>query len=637
MIFSDELFSEALDGRPVLARLFLLAYYLGGSNRTENEKNSFLEYDMNVFSILPILEKDANYKADKNILYSDNRNRIEMYDGHVIAEKAFKMLPSYAKDDVLFFEPIENNTCIVSCLMGILHTLILSEDNENKSKPCSYSRFLKETRSIDDVQSRLEECKVRFANNKEMLLSEKANAENKLRKLKQEGHPYATNEAEYFRYLKNNVTPMNIRGAYIALVKIFDIFIPAPFDLDFLKKGHTYIVGRSGSGKSELIRTLCRRLTYNFVLLDPHGDLSHDLINSGYNIAPPLFAPHEKRAVINPFDIDDKSPENRELVAQEITDLMAELVEDSGLSRLMTTIIFPIVYTLLKLPYADFKMLSDCINPNSGKARLKSISHLVEPHHKAIWQELESDTYDTSKQSVFNRLQSLLNYRLVMQTLCGKDDFSRAIEPRLHEGKGVIVSLPIPIIGEAVAVTIGRFFMTRMQIWAKRRQSIPEHEREPVVFFVDEFHNFVSQATAKTLDQYGRKFKLYMVLAHQHIQQITDREIRGSVLANTINKIAGMSNTETRQAVSREMAIEADQLESLSPGYFWGRFGSSQAVQFYARRARKDKSIKTPFIESVNGDEFIDGWDGFDQEQDGQEDTRPKPATRKGYKAKFDI
>jgi DNA helicase HerA-like ATPase len=470
-----------------------------------------------------------------------------------------------------------------------------------------------------------------------MLASEKANAEGMIRRLKQEGHPYGTTEAEYIRFLKNNVKPMNIKGAYITLARIFDIFIPAPFDLDFLKNGHTYIVGRSGSGKSELIRSLCRRLAYNFVLLDPHGDLSNDLVNSYGNIAPPRFAPHEKRAVINPFDIDDKSPENRELVAQEITDLMAELVEDSGLSRLMTTIIFPIVYTLLALPYADFKMLSDCINPNAGKARLKSISHLVEPHHKAIWRELEGDTYDTSKQSVFNRLQSLLNYRLVMQTLCGKDDFSRAIEPRLHEGKGVIVSLPIPVIGEAVAITIGRFFMTRMQIWAKRRQSIPEHNRAPVVFFVDEFHNFVSHATAKTLDQYGRKFKLYMVLAHQHIQQITDREIRGSVLANTVNKIAGISNTETRQAIAREMAIEPDQLESLNPGHFLGRFGSSEAFPFYARRARKSEPIKTPFIESVNGAELVDGWEGFDQEQDGHETARPKPGQRKVYKPKFDI
>jgi hypothetical protein len=431
--------------------------------------------------------------------------------------------------------------------------------------------------------------------------------------MKRRGFPYSPSYDEYIRFLQNNFSEVNIGETIISFSQILELFIPSPVNADDFKKGHSYIVGRGGSGKSELLKKITEKLGGFCVVVDPHGDLADDIckFKKGYIYR---IAPHEKRFVINPFDIQDKSQENRELVAQEITDLIAELVEDSGLSRLMTTVIFPIVYTLLKLPYSDFKMLTDCINPSAGKERLKSLRGLVEVHHRAIWSALEDDTYDTSKQSVFNRLQSLLNYRLIGQTLCGIDDFEDSIA-RAESGGTLVVSIPIPEIGEAVAVALGKFFMTRMQIWAKRRNNIPVKDRIPVCLIVDEFHNFLSHSTAVTLDQFGRKFRLFMILAHQHIQQITDREIRGSVLANTINKIAGMSNSETRQTLAKEMQIEAEELENLRPGHFVARLGNREAFPFYSRLVKLDRGRKVTYIESENAGELVDGWEGHDTEQ----------------------
>lgn len=449
------------------------------------------------------------------------------------------------------------------------------------------------------------------------------------------GFPYEATFTEYIRFLDNNFSGVKVSNFSITFQQIKELFIPSQIKATDFQRGHTYIVGRSGSGKSELIKKITEKINGHCVVIDPHGDLADDICKLKTKGQIYRIAPHEKRFVINPFYIDDKSERNRELVAQEITDLVAELVEDSGLSRLMTTIIFPIIYTLLKLPYADFRMLTECINPNTGKARLRELRGLVEPHHRTIWQELENDTYDTSKQSVFNRLQSLLNYRLIVQTLCGVDDFTEAIQ-WAESGAVLSVSLPIPVIGEAVAVTLGRFFMTRMQIWAKRRQELAERDRIPVCLIVDEFHNFLSQATAQTLDQYGRKFKLFMILAHQHIQQITDREIRGSILANTVNKIAGMSNSETRQSVAKEMQIEAETLENLRPGHFVARLGNREAFELYSHMVKLDRSRRIQYFLSENGAELVDGWDGFDREQNTRRNEQPTQLKEKA-KPKFDI
>lgn len=412
-----------------------------------------------------------------------------------------------------------------------------------------------------------------------------------------------------------------------------------------LSKKATYIVGRAGSGKSELLKSLWKSMDRGSVILDPHGDLADELaLFDGVR----MIAPHRKRFVINPFDIQDKSEENRALVAQEITDMLVEMIRDIGISSLMETISFPIIYTLLKLPYADFKMFCDCIDPDSGKARLASISHLVEPIHVSIWNKLEkTDTYDTSKQSIFNRLQGFLNKKMILQTVCGLDDFECLLDAKTGVKNGsIVVSVPIPEMGEDVAITLGRFFMARMLIWAKRRRDVLPSQRTPVYFFVDEFQNFMTETTAKTLDQFGRKFGLLMILANQHIQQLSP-EIKSSVLANTPNKIAGMSNGETRQKLAHEMGIDPEELAGLKTGFFMVSLDGQPATIMHARMVQ-GTGTRREFVPSQNGAEILDGWDGYDQEQDTHqpdqvsESSQPrqdKKATprKQGYKPKFDI
>lgn len=375
------------------------------------------------------------------------------------------------------------------------------------------------------------------------------------------GFPYKPTIADYIRYNETNDTryrerKTGVKSSIIQRPEYMDfkfsdlkkLFYPSPLSWRIFENAHTYIVGRGGSGKSELLKTIIFQCLYektHRIVIDPHGELADDiaLIDGKKKIID--FS--KNRFTINLFDTKDKSSENRELVAQEITDLLGELMEDSSLSRLMKTVAFPIIYTLLRLPYADFSMLRDVIHPTDGVEKLKALENLVEPHHRAIWGDLMGDAYDTTKRSVFNRLQSLLNYSGIYNNLCGKDDFKALIPKKLNrEDDGTlfaVFSLPSTKIGSEVSNTLGRVLMTRLQIWAKRRGTLPPQQREKVIVFIDEFQNFLSYATAQTLDQFGRKFGLNLVMAHQHTAQLTDREIKASVLANTKNKIVGVVTT----------------------------------------------------------------------------------------------
>jgi len=638
----------------VLARLFAVALYYSHNIAIDDDG---LTCSVNARAVASFVRNPLDFEFDDESAEHQARTEKQqsfIEQGERIAKKARAFQAVFAEGDDPFFVPITDDVPLLSLLMGCIKSAVISksEHSKNDDDAMTYTVFcnngcgviekyeeqcnenarieiIRQTNSYSrgNTYTKPSESDVRRTYREEFSRGE--------RKLRNEGHPYSPTKEDYKRYLLNNFKSVEIFGVKIRYQDILDIFLRAYMPHRAFESAHTYIVGRSGSGKSELLKQICRNTHGGFLLIDPHGDLADEVSQNSFTVRVKRIAPHESRFVINPFDIEDKSDSNRELVAQEITDLISELVEDSGLSRLMTTIIFPIVSTLLKLDYADFRMLSDCLNPNTGKARLQSLRGVVDPHLRGIWGELEADTYDTSKQSVFNRLQSLLNYRLVAQTLCGRDDFARAIEPALERREAIAVSLPIPVIGEAVGVTIGRFLATRMQIWAKRRQNTDKSQRHPVLLIMDEFHNFMSHATAQTLDQYGRKFGLYMVLTHQHTAQITDREIRGSVLANTGNKIVGMCNHDTRQTMAKEMNVDAEEIAGLKSGYFVGRFNTSESLTFYSRMVHPSKPEKYRYLESVNSDELIDGW-SFETGE-SWERANPKKTTAKGFKPKFDI
>lgn len=456
--------------------------------------------------------------------------------------------------------------------------------------------------------------------------SDPARAENarmRERITKDSGFPYRLDYGDYLRYLDTARPKLEFesKAGWIEagaeelrnLCLMMDGANEGAVDHS-LSGAHTYVVGRSGSGKTELLKAIFYRMSdVTKVVVDPHGDLADDLAdpNAYWEQVTLTVAPLERRFVINPFDLVDKSVRSVDLAAEEIVQLVCDLVEDVGLSRQMKLVAFPIVRTLLRLPYADFRMFAECLNPESGTDRLASISHAVDDADLDVWGALMTGAYDTTKRSVYSRLRSILNSSVVLETLCGTDDFGPVMEAVESENMNLLFSIPIPDMGEEASQTLGKFFMTRMQIWAKRRRSVPKEERTPVLLIVDEFQNFLGSATANTLDQFGRKFGLFMVLAHQHISQLSDKDIKGSVLANCRNKIAGMADRTTRKAIADEIGIAPEELETLGTGWWYGTFADSplSPFRFYMIPApESSEDFEKNYSLSANGECVEDGW-----------------------------
>ncbi|QOY52634.1 helicase HerA domain-containing protein [Candidatus Sulfurimonas baltica] len=112
-----------------------------------------------------------------------------------------------------------------------------------------------------------------------------------------------------------------------------------PFDDSFEKiipteerYKHSYVTGKTGSGKSELLKTMIYRDILrddcSVILLDIHGDLAHSVTRLVDKERLVLIDPILKKDLsptINLFHTDDKSEENVEQVSQMITTIINEI------------------------------------------------------------------------------------------------------------------------------------------------------------------------------------------------------------------------------------------------------------------------------------------------------------------------
>lgn len=64
----------------------------------------------------------------------------------------------------------------------------------------------------------------------------------------------------------------------------------------------------------------------------------------------------------------------------------------------------------------------------------------------------------------------------------------------------------------------GRFVLTTLLNLMLARADIPEEQRVPCHFYIDEFHNYVSDTLKETFSE-GRKYKVYLTVATQTVGQ----------------------------------------------------------------------------------------------------------------------
>ncbi len=332
---------------------------------------------------------------------------------------------------------------------------------------------------------------------------------------------------------------------------------------------HTYIVGKSGVGKSVLLANMAIQdviAGHGICLIDPHGDLIDDVLKR----VPPeraddviIFAPAdiERPLSINLLEFDPRYPEQKTFVINEmigIFDKLYDLKATGGpiFEQYMRNAMLLIMSdpasgsTLMEIP----KVLAD------AQFRNMKLARCTDPTVVDFWRkEAEKAGGDAALANVVPYVTSKLTSFIsndMMRPIIGQQNSSFNLRDIMDSSKILLVSLPKGIVGELNAYLLGMIIVGKILMAALSRADVSSADRKDFYLYIDEFQNFTTDSICQILSE-ARKYGLGLVIAHQYIGQLTkknDTAIKDAVFGNVGTMVTFKIGSEDAEFLKKEFA-----------------------------------------------------------------------------------
>ncbi len=306
------------------------------------------------------------------------------------------------------------------------------------------------------------------------------------------------------------------------------------------RRQHTYIIGKTGSGKSALINNMVVQDIANgegVCVIDPHGELVEDLLTK---------IPEERIDDViyfNPADTDHSigfnvlelpDPKYKHLVASGLMGIFTKIWSNVWSAR-MEYILNNAVLALLDTPGSTLLGINRILVDK--EYRQKIISNVKDPVVKAFWIHEYEEWRDQFRNEAIAPIQNKVGQFLstsIIRNVVGQSKSTIDLFKIMNERKIFLVNVSKGRIGEDNSALLGAMIITKLQLSAMERVRIPEEERVDFYLYVDEFQNFVTDSFASILSE-ARKYRLNLIIAHQYIGQlVTDvsTRVRDAVFGN---------------------------------------------------------------------------------------------------------
>ncbi|MGB0438697.1 MAG: type IV secretory system conjugative DNA transfer family protein [Paracoccaceae bacterium] len=335
------------------------------------------------------------------------------------------------------------------------------------------------------------------------------------------------------------------------------------------RQHHTHVIGSTGTGKSKFIELLVRHDLESpeagLCLLDPHGSLYEDVLHYVAHERPDLA---DRLVLFNPAQETDQVIGFNPVVTDSahLDYLLDSLIsaclkawgqDNTDRTPRITKWLENIFYTVMvnDLTMVEAAPLMSIQNKTQREILLRNV------HSDMVlddWRMFDAST-NTQKQALIegaaNRLRKFLRNGLVRNIIGQKDrvlDFGEV----MAQGKIVLVNLNgRGAISHENTKLLGILLVNEIFRCAKLRDP-RDPNLKPFYFYIDEFAQFITRDIARALEE-ARKFKLFMVLAHQHLAQLREEDeyLYASVLTNCKNKVVfGGLSREDAQIMTDEVS-----------------------------------------------------------------------------------
>lgn len=331
---------------------------------------------------------------------------------------------------------------------------------------------------------------------------------------------------------------------------------------------HLLILGKTGTGKSTLLRTILFSLLEagrGFTLLDPHGDLAREIADA----VPPwrseaiYFDPADPSHAIGLNPLSGIVEAKRPLAAAHLLAAFAHiwdlsLTHTPRLLRLLNAALRLLLDvpspTLLLLPrlFTDEVFLQRCL------------PHCRDPVVRSFWEDEFlhfSDRFATEAVDPLLNKTGLLLSEPSIRHFLAQPRSTIDIRRIMDERRVLIVSLSKGALGEMPVRLIGSLLVTAFAQAAESRSTLPESERIDHTLCADEFQNFATDSFSGVLSE-SRKYMLSLILAHQHLAQLPE-SLQHAVFGNCGSLIAFRLGARDAERLSSEFQVDASALTDL--------------------------------------------------------------------------
>ncbi len=336
------------------------------------------------------------------------------------------------------------------------------------------------------------------------------------------------------------------------------------------RRRHTYIIGKSGVGKSQLIAGMAVQDILNgegVCVIDPHGDLIKDVLSR----IPPeraddviLFSPAdtERPLALNLLEFDPRYPEQKTFVINEmikIFDKLYDLKSTGGpiFEQYMRNAMLLIMSdpasgsTLMEIP----RVLAD---PEFRKMKLDKCS---DPTVVEFWRkEAEKAGGEAALANVVPYITSKLTSFIsndTMRPIIGQQKSSFNLRDIMDNKKILLVDLTKGLIGEMNAYLLGMILVGKILMTALSRADMPSEQRKDFYLYIDEFQNFTTDSICSILSE-ARKYGLNLIIAHQYLGQLVTQgnntQIRDAVFGNVGTWLLFKIGSEDAEIMEKEFA-----------------------------------------------------------------------------------
>ena len=358
----------------------------------------------------------------------------------------------------------------------------------------------------------------------------------------------------------NRITPLAVTD-YRDIRKLFGI-------KQKNRRGHIYIIGKTGTGKSTLIENMAIsdiKNGYGVALIDPHGDMAEEILD---------YVPKKRiKDVIyfNPTDLEhpiafnplEKVPRDyHHLIVSGLLSVFKKIWPEFWGPRL-EHIFRHSLFTLLEYPNSTLLDLPKLLTQK--EFREKAISRITHQQVKEFWIN-EFDKYSIWLRSeaispILNKMGQFLT-SLPLRNIVGQKENTFDLRKTMDEGKILIVNLAKGKIGEDNSCLLGAVMVNKIQLAALSRADVPESERKPFYLYVDEIHNFLTLSFADILSE-ARKYGLNLILSHQYIDQLDER-IRASIFGNIGTLVCFRVGAEDAKVLVNEFSPVFDESDLIN-------------------------------------------------------------------------